>query len=296
MDSHIVARRPMLRWSALRQRVGWIDHLARTFGRYIAHRGYQQAAAVTYFSLLSVVPLLMVVLSVAGYVLAGHPGVLGQLRGDIQTAVPTPSRPLVTGLIDSIVDHRFSLGIIGVLIAAYSGWNWMNALRDALTGMWRLQRADERVVTTVAKDLLALAGLGLALLVMFSLTVAGDALLGAMPGIVHAIGWHDTTLAGPVRAVLSLLATVIFDWLVFWWILTTVPRVPVRPREARWPALATAIGFELLKYAGTLYLRALGSSPTGVAFGSIVGVLVFAYLIARLILLAAAWIATGSDV
>ena len=105
----------------------------------------------------------------------------------------------------------------------------------------RLHRAEEKVVTAVARDLLALAGLGLALLVMFGLTVAGDALLGAMPGIAHAIGWHGTILAAPVRTVLSLLASVVVDWLVFWWVFTTVPRVPVRPREARWPALVTAI-------------------------------------------------------
>jgi membrane protein len=280
------------RWTALRRRVGWIDHLARTFGRYVAYRGYQQAASITYFSVLSLVPVAMVVLSVAGYLLSGHPALLDQLRADITDGVPTATRPLVVGLVNNVIDHRFGLGILGIAVAGYCGWNWMNALRDALTGMWRLRREDEPVVLTVAKDLATLAGLGVALLVMYALTALGAGVLGPALNAagMPASGWQHAGLA-----LGSVVITVVTDWLVFWWVLATVPRVPVPPGAARWPALVTAIGFELLKRLGNVYLELLGHSPTGLVLGSVAGVLVFAYLVARLLLLAAAWIATNNN-
>jgi uncharacterized BrkB/YihY/UPF0761 family membrane protein len=75
--------------------------------------------------------------------------------------------------------------------------------------------------------------------------------------------------------------------------LAELPRVAVSRRAARAPALIVAMAFEVLKQLVNLYLQALGRSPIGVTLGSVVGVLVFAYLVSRLLLLAAAWIATA---
>jgi membrane protein len=67
----------------------------------------------------------------------------------------------------------------------------------------------------------------------------------------------------------------------------------VEARSAIRGALAAAIGFEILKWLGNLYLEAVGRSPIGVTFGWLVGLLVFVYLVARMLMLVAAWTAVG---
>ena len=58
---------------ALRERYGWLDHLVRAGARYTERHGNHYAAAVTYFSVLSLVPLLMVAFAIAGFVLQSQP-------------------------------------------------------------------------------------------------------------------------------------------------------------------------------------------------------------------------------
>src|SRR6202000_1047803 len=54
-----------------------------------------------------------------------------------------------------------------------------------------------------------------------------------------------------------------------------------------------AIGFELFKMAGTIYLKSVLHSPAGATFGPVLGLMVFAYITARLLLFASAWAATS---
>jgi membrane protein len=55
-----------------------------------------------------------------------------------------------------------------------------------------------------------------------------------------------------------------------------------------------AIGFEVLKFAMTVALPKLATSPSGAAFGSVIGLMTFFYFFARLTLFCAAWIATAT--
>ena len=60
-------------------------------------------------------------------------------------------------------------------------------------------------------------------------------------------------------------------------------------------AVAAAVGFEVLKQAATLFLAAVTTSPSGVVFGPIIGLLVFANLVARYLLFITAWTATAKE-
>jgi membrane protein len=279
-------------FSALRNRHAWLDRLVRAAERYVAYQGYQAAASITYFTVLCLVPLLLVALSVTSFVLAGQPGLVHQLNVQVTAVMPPSLSHSVNGLINGIIDHRLRIGVIGLIVALYSGWNWMNALRDSLTAMWDRQRPAMRLVPMVLKDLLALLGLAGALLVSFALTsVAGW--LGNL--LLRLGGLADAGVVHGVLVALSVLFAVATNWLVFIWVLAKLPREPVEARSAVRGALAAAIGFEVLKWLGNVYLTAIGRTPLGVTFGWLVGLLVFIYLVARLVLLVAAWTAVGSS-
>jgi membrane protein len=260
--------------------------------RYVDYNGYHYVASISYFSLLSLIPMLLVALSVAGFVLAGEPRLLNQLLQSITSLVPGPLGTRVGELLASFVQQRANVGVLGLLIGLYSGWNWINALRDALTAMWDQQRPPLPLVRTVLKDMLALLSLTAALIVSFALTASGGVLGNYL---IKLAGLDHTTWAHTVVSLASVPLALLADWLVFLWVLAKLPREAVGTRSAMRGAAAAAIGFELLKLAGGIYLGLISRSPTAAAFGSVIGLLFFISLVSRLVVFITAWTATAHD-
>lgn len=279
-------------WARARARHRWLDHIARATNRYIERGGYHYVASITYFSLLSLVPLLMVASSVGGFVLASQPHLLDTLVHAIVSTLPGGLGDKATDLLTGFVEQRTSVGLFGLAIGLYSGWNWMNAVRDSLTALWGQNRSDQPLLRLIAVDLLALLGLSAALVVSFTITISGTALGDYL---LRLAGLDDTSWGHQLVSASSVPLALTADWLVFLWVLTRLPRQKVGVRSAVRGAIALAIGFELLKQAGGFYLRLIGDSPTGIAFGSIIGLIFFISLVARLLVYVTAWTATGSD-
>ncbi|TQM82664.1 membrane protein [Saccharothrix saharensis] len=276
----------------MRRERPWLDHLFRAAQRYSEQYGAHYAAAVTYFSVLSLVPMLMIGFAVAGFVLASQPELLDELKASITEAVPGALGETINEVVAEAIKSKGTVGVLGLLAAVYSGYGWVSNLRDALTAQWGHPKQDLPFVKTVLKDLLALVSLGAALVVSFGLTAAGSGLAELVLRWVglDGVGWAEALLKiGTI--VLGLVA----NWLVFLWVLAKLPRKPFSLRSAAKGAAAAAIVFEVLKQGGTLYLSTVTSSPAGAAFGPIIGVLFFANLVAQSLLFITAWTATARE-
>ncbi len=141
----------------------WLDHLVRAAGRFQEQKGDYYAAGITYFSVLALIPIMMVAFAVAGFVLAGHPEYLESIQEQITKSIPGSLGDTINTLIDSAIDSRASVGIFGLLGAAYAGLGWMANVRDALTAMWESKREPKGFVRTKLGDAGgALVGLALA--------------------------------------------------------------------------------------------------------------------------------------
>lgn len=84
----------------------WLDHTVRTGLRYQDNKGDYYAAGITYFTVLALVPIVMVAFSIAGFVLAGRPGTLEQIQDVIAENIPGQLGDTVQSLIDSAIDSR----------------------------------------------------------------------------------------------------------------------------------------------------------------------------------------------
>ncbi len=281
-----------------RSRFPWLDHLVRAGQSYTTHHGDHYAAAITFFSVLSLVPLLMIAFSAAGFVLAGNQELLRQLQDQVQQAAPEGLGETLNQVIDGAIASRSGVGIVGLLGALYSGLGWMGNLREALTAQWRSARPGDQppepegFLRTKVFDLLALLGLGLALVASFALTGVGTAFASA---VLNALGLGQVPGARLVLTVLAVAASVGGMWLVFLWVIARLPREPVPLRNATRTALFGAVGFEVLKQAFAIYLDSVTASPTGQLFGPVIGLMVFAYFVSRFLLFLTAWAAVGSD-
>lgn len=277
------------RMDRLRDRYPWLDHVMRAGARYAEKNGHHYAAAITYFSVLALVPLLMIAFAAAGYVLLGHQALLGELRTAIANAAPAGLAPLINSIIDTAISQRYAVGIVGLSVALYSGLAWMGNLREALSAQWDQRGSRPPVVKRLGGDLLAIIGLALMLGVSFAITGIGTSLSRTVLGWLGLGGWG---WAQALLVVVGLLVTLVADWLVFVWVVARLPREPVALRSAMRAAVLGAVGLAVLQQVMTVYLAIVTNSPAGVAFGPILGLLVFANVVSRFVLFVAAWAAT----
>ena len=103
------------KFQQLRERYGWLDHLVRAGERYTERHGDHYAAAVTYFSVLSLVPLLMIAFAIAGFVLRAQPDLLAKLQDSITKAVPGELGETLNGIVDTAIQSAGTVGAIGLL-------------------------------------------------------------------------------------------------------------------------------------------------------------------------------------
>jgi membrane protein len=276
-----------------RRKYAWLDHIMLAYERYTERYGTHYAAAVTYFSVLSLVPILMIGFAVAGFVLQSQPDLLADLRSAIAEAVPDKDlRAQIDEAVNTALDSKGTVGIIGLLGAAYSGLGWMSNLRDALTAQWGHAKENLPFLGSLWRDLVALLGLGLAIILSFGITAAGS---GFAENLLDWMGFENAGWAHALVRIASILLSLLANWMVFLWVLARLPRKAVGWRSALRGAFAAAIGFEVLKQAATIFLSFVTRSPTSAAFGSVIGVLVFANLVAQFLLFITAWTATARE-
>jgi membrane protein len=121
----------------LRKRYEWVDHLLRAGASYTENHGDHYAAAITYFSVLALFPLLMVAFAAAALFLRHNQDLLVQIEGSITKAVPGDLSKTLTGVIDSAIKSAGTVGVIGLLVALYSGLGWRRSPRSGASARIR---------------------------------------------------------------------------------------------------------------------------------------------------------------
>ncbi|MGX8947037.1 inner membrane protein YhjD [Providencia stuartii] len=275
--------------------IPFIAHLIRTAQRFADRMGNQFGAAITYFSFLSLIPVLMFTFAAAGFVLASNPELLERLVRGISASISDPTLAnTLEKTIDTAIRQRTTVGLTGLALAVYSGVNWVNNLRLAILAqsrpVWeRNEDEHEKIYFRYLRDFLSLIGLLIALIVTITLTsVAGS----AQATIVRTLGLDNIEWLKPAWTLIGLTISIIANFLLFLWIFWILPRMQHRRSSLLKGTLLAAIGFEVIKSIMTWILPNLASSPSGAAFGSVLGLMAFFYFFARLTLFCAAWIAT----
>ncbi|MDQ1731784.1 MAG: rane protein [Pseudonocardiales bacterium] len=282
-------RRASDAWRSLKERRPAIAHLVRAYQHYKSNHGDHLAAAITYFSFLAIFPLVLLGVSIVAYVLAAHQGLQDSLFAAIYRNVPGPFGDTLKGAINGAIRNRTSVGLIGLAGVLFAGLGWIANLRVAIDTVWGLPPAKRNLIKAKLADLLVLAGLGLGVVVSVGLTAAGTA----------AGGWLlrqlklDVAGASAVTAALGIVLGILGSMVVFGWLLIRLPDVQVARRTAVRATLLAAVGFEVLKIAGTYYIARVVKSPAGAAIGPVVGILVWIDLVSRYLLYCVAWAGTA---
>ncbi|MGO3363406.1 MAG: YhjD/YihY/BrkB family envelope integrity protein [Corynebacterium sp.] len=271
----------------------WFDHIMRMNERYGDQGGNHFAAGITYFSVLSIFPLIMLVFATAAMVLAGDEDLLDDITESITESAGDDLGATLNDIISGAIDQRGSVFGIGLVLALWTGLGWMANLRLGVSEMWKVDGKAENFVKGKISDLIGLIGLLLALVVAFGVTAIGGG--GFTASLLDTIGLGDIPGIRFLTWLVALLVALIANWIVFFWLMLYLPRTHVpRPAAAR-AAVIGAIAFELIKQFATLLFSNALSSPAAAAFGPIIGIMVMLYLIWRIVLYLSAWTATTPE-
>lgn len=276
----------------LRRKYRPLDHVMRANDSFNENYGNHYAAAITYFSVLSVIPILMVGFAVLGFIVAGNQTVINQITEGINDSVPAGLNDIVNDIVSTALESGGGLGIIGLVLALYAGVGWMTNLRDALTAQWGQEKKSIPIVSKTLGDLAALVGLGLALLVSFALAAAGSG-LGAT--LLKLVGLEDNPVMIVLLRLVAIGLSLFANMLVFGWVIAKLPRERVAMRSAVKGAAIASVGFVVLQQLATFYLAGVSSTPAFAVFGPVLGLLIFANLVSRFLLFVTAWTATATE-
>jgi membrane protein len=262
-------------WALIKESVtAWMDDYAPSMG-----------AALAYYTVFSIAPLLIIVISVAGLVF-GHDAVQGQIVAQLGGLVGDEGATAIEGLIKSASDPaRGILGtIVGVAVLIIGATTVVAELQDALDRVWRVPLEDRPSgLMGLLRTRLVAFGLvlGLGFLALVSLILsAGVAAFGAWFGGMFE-GWEVLLQA------LNLIISVALSAGLFAMIYKLMPSVPIAWRDVWIGAVVTAVLFEIGKILIGLYIGKSGVTSGFGAAGSIVVLLVWVYCSAQIFLLGA---------
>src|SRR5215510_4007370 len=238
------------------------------------------AAALSFYAALSLAPLLIIVLGIAGFVF-GREAATGQLVAEMRTFFGYERAQIIQDIIASANGPASGLvsTIVGVIILLFGASGVFSALQDGLNTVWTSSAKGGRGLVGVIKDqFLSFAmvfGLGFLLLVSLVistlLSALGENLFEGVtaPAIAVEVG----------NFILSFLFLIILFGLMY----KILPAVEIGWNDVWIGALITALLFTLGKLGLGIYLgRSTFASAYGAA-GSFVVILVWIYYSAQIV-------------
>ena len=254
--------------------VNWVHDYAQSMG-----------AALAFYTMFSIAPLLLIVISVAG-IAFGEDAARSEIYEQLQDLLGAPGALAVEGLLESVGKPGESMvaTFFGVVLLFIGATSVFAELQDAFDRIWRAPpRAGTSGLWNVVRVRLLSFGmiLGIGFLLMVSLVFsAGMAALSAQWDPLFA-GWASVANAIDL-AISILLATAVFAM-----IYKTMPRVRIDWKDVCVGAAVTSLLFLAGKFLIGLYIgRSSISSGFGAA-ASLVVVLLWVYYSAQIFLFGA---------
>lgn len=257
--------------------------LRATFVEFFADNALSHGAAIAFYTIFALGPVLVVMIAVAGIVF-GHEAAEGQIVGQLSGLMGKDSAMAIENILRSASQHGSGVWatVLGTGALLLTATGIFGELQTSLNAVWKATPSDSTVRSLVRTRLISLAlvmGLGLLLLVSI--------LLSAALRFVQSYLSDVFTGTGLVMLIANDVLSFVLIVVLFATIYKVLPDTDVSWRDAIAGALATSVLFSIGRYAIGLYI---GSSHTVTSFGAasaVIVVLLWIYYSAQIFLLGA---------
>lgn len=249
------------------------------------------AAALSYYAIFSVAPLLVILLGLTGAFL-GPGEARDQVLGYLQQQAGSEIAGLIQGLIDSTVAGSYqSATVIGTVVLLFAATGFFTQLQGALNVIWNVKETRFSGLAQQAFMRLRSLGIMLVLAVIVLLAVAAQTALVALSRVLRE--------RLPQVDLWLLLGSQLLAVLVFALAFAAIMKV-LTHRRVRWSALfAGALLTSVLFRIGQVFIGLyLSTSAVGSAFGaagSVVVLLLFVNFTMQIFLFGAAFTKAWQD-
>ena len=270
-----VLKDPKELWQLVRDSVSaWIDDFAPSMG-----------AAISYYTVFSIAPLLLIVIAVAGLVL-GREAASGQIFAQLQGLLGEEGATAIQGMVESasLSGKSFLATAIGVVTLIIGATTVFTELQSALDRIWESPAAEKKEgVWNLLRSRVLSFGMILAIGFLLLISLVVSAALSALGSWWAPIfgGWE--ILLQVVNFVVSLVVVALLFALIY----KFLPRAKIGWPDVWIGAAATALLFTLGKFLIGLYIGKSSVASGFGAAGSLVVVLVWVYYSAQIFLLGA---------
>jgi len=257
-----------------------------TFNEWLEDKAPQLAAALAYYTVFSLAPLILLLLTIVGVVFRHDPaGAWDKITQQMSYFLDRSALEVVRQIAQQASQPTKSVwaSIIGIALALVGASGVFGQLQDALNTIWGVKaKPGAGIWTFLRARFLSFAMVaGVCFLLLVSLAI--ESLLQAV--------FHDLQTSFPGGGFVALSAYLIFDFLVvavlFAMIFRFLPDAKIRWRDVWIGAGLTAAFFLIGKWALGLYL---GSGAAGSAYGaasSLITLLLWVYYSAQILLFGA---------
>jgi len=264
------------------KQASWWNMLRAAGSQWVAHKDARLGAALSYYSVFSIGPLVLIAIAVAG-LWFGQDAVRGEVSGQLKGLLGDTGAQAIDAMLAGASKPQEGIlaTIIGVGTLIFAAIGVVVQLKDALNTVWEVEAPPGKgmwgFIRTYVLSLAGVVALGFLLLVSMlvttALAAAGKYIAPYLPEVaLQAVSFVLSF------GVISLLFAMMFKWL---------PDVTITWRDV-WPgALVTAALFEIGKFLIGLYIGKQGLESTYGAAASIVIVLIWVYYSAQIVLLGA---------
>jgi membrane protein len=250
---------------------------------WLRHRCPRLGAALAYYAVFSLGPLLLIVTAIAG-LLFGEEAVRGSLTGQFRSLLGQNGGDAIDAMIAgaaSATEGRYAAGI-GIVLLLVAALAVVVQMKDALNTIWEVEDEATAGWWAFARGyLISFAGiLALGMLLMISLVVSAG--LTAVGGALGISTGENIVLQG-----LNLLMSLVVLSALFALLFKYFPDVPVRWRDV-WPgALTAAVLFEIGKTIIATYIGMQSLQSSYGAAASFVVLLIWVYYASQIVLFGA---------
>lgn len=258
--------------------------LSETYSEWSSNKAPRLAAALSYYTLFAMAPLLVIVIQIGAMIIGGgraaghHQQVIGVVEQHLRSSLGPAAAQTVADLVEATVSQQgqglFSatLGWLMLLVAAIG---LFGALKDALNTIWELPPPPPRGWLESIRERFTAFFLIAGLAVLLLLSLASNAVLSVVP-LGHAL------LQAVNLVVVLVLATFLFAF-----IFKYLPDLRIRWSDVWVGAMVTTALSGLGQLLLSLYLTRLATTSTFGAAGSLVILLVWVYYQAQILLFGA---------
>ncbi|MDO8466122.1 MAG: YihY/virulence factor BrkB family protein [Gallionella sp.] len=253
--------------------ISWVDHRASSKG-----------AALAFYTLFSMTPILVLAIAAAGYVF-GAEAAQGEIVAQVQGLVGPNGAQAIQALLAAARDP--ASGLMATLVASIllllGTTSVFVELKGSLDEMWGIDKACQPAFSVFLKTRLLSFGMVLVLAFLLLVSLVVSAALAMLER--HASGILNNSVA-----FLEIISSIISFGVIacmFAVIYKTLPDAPLSWRDVWIGAAFTAGLFSLGKYAIGLYLGNSGVASSFGAAGSLIALLLWVYYSAQIFFLGA---------